>query len=100
MATTPLRRRMIEELILHNLSTQTQRNYIHHIAQFALHYNTSPDRLGLDEVRNFSCPHQFRRKRGRIAPAFPTTHPSRSQRRRPVPEAGSASRIFRGAKAF
>ena len=50
---TPLRRRMLEEMQLRNLSTETQRNYIHHIAQFAQHYKLSPDRLGLDEVRNY-----------------------------------------------
>jgi integrase/recombinase XerD len=51
--TTPLRQRMLEELKLRNLSAETQRNYIHHIAQFAKHYGLSPDRLGLDEVRNY-----------------------------------------------
>jgi integrase/recombinase XerD len=49
---TPLRQRMLDEMRLRNLSAETQRNYIHHIAGFALRYDISPDRLGLDEVRN------------------------------------------------
>jgi len=49
---TPLRQRMLDEMRLRNLSAETQRNYIHHIAEFALRYGISPDRLGLDEVRN------------------------------------------------
>ena len=50
---TPLRVRMIEEMRIRNLSCETQRNYIHHVAEFARHYNTSPMNLGLDEIRNF-----------------------------------------------
>lgn len=49
---TPLRQRMLDEMRLRNFSAETQRNYIHHIAEFALRYDISPDRLGLDEVRN------------------------------------------------
>jgi site-specific recombinase XerD len=43
---------MLDEMRLRNFSAETQRNYIHHIAEFALRYRLSPDRLGLDEVRN------------------------------------------------
>jgi integrase/recombinase XerD len=50
---TPLRQQMLDELKLRNLSAGTQRHYIHHITQFAKHYNISPERLGLDEVRNY-----------------------------------------------
>ena len=50
---TPLRQRMLQEMQVRNLSAATQRNYIHHIAKFAVHYDISPDRLGLDEVRNY-----------------------------------------------
>jgi integrase/recombinase XerD len=49
---TPLRQRMLDEMRLRNLSAETQRNYIHHVADFAFRYRLSPDRLGLDEVRN------------------------------------------------
>lgn len=50
---TPLRRRMFEDMQLRNFSAGTQRSYIHYIADFAKHYNVSPESLGLDEIRNY-----------------------------------------------
>jgi hypothetical protein len=47
----PLRRRMIEDMQVRNLSPATQRCYVHAVAKFAQHFNRSPDRLGLAEVR-------------------------------------------------
>jgi site-specific recombinase XerD len=44
---------MQDEMQLRNFSAATQRSYIHYIADFAKHYNTSPSHLGLDEVRNY-----------------------------------------------
>jgi len=48
---TPLRRRMIEDMQVRNLSPVTQRCYVHAVAKFARHFNRSPDRLGLAEIR-------------------------------------------------
>lgn len=50
---TPLRRRMFEDMQVLNFSATTQRSYIHYIADFAKHYNLSPERLGLDEIHNY-----------------------------------------------
>lgn len=50
---TPLRRRMLEDMQLRNFSAGTQRSYIHYVEQFARFYNMSPDRLGLDDIRNY-----------------------------------------------
>jgi integrase/recombinase XerD len=50
---TPLRQRMLQDMQLRNFSAGTQRSYIHYIAGFATHYGISPDRLGLDDVRNY-----------------------------------------------
>jgi integrase/recombinase XerD len=50
---TPLRRRMLDDMQLLNFSATTQRSYIHYIADFARHYKASPERLGLDEIRNY-----------------------------------------------
>lgn len=50
---TPLRRRMLEDMQLRNFSAGTQRSYIHYVADFAKFYSKSPDRLGLDDVRNY-----------------------------------------------
>jgi len=50
---TPLRRRMIEDMQVRNLSPVTQRCYVHAVAQFARHFNRSPDRLGLEDIRAY-----------------------------------------------
>jgi site-specific recombinase XerD len=49
----PLRRRMIEDMKIRNLSSTTQRCYVHAVAKFAQHFNRSPDRLGLAEIRSY-----------------------------------------------
>jgi integrase/recombinase XerD len=51
--TTPLRRRMFEDMQIRNFSAETQRSYIHYIAEYASHFNMSPDKLGLDDVRAY-----------------------------------------------
>ena len=54
MATTsPLRRRMIEDMMIRNLSRATQQSYIYAVARFSRHFNASPDRLGMEEVRAY-----------------------------------------------
>ncbi len=58
---TPLRQRMLQDMQLRNFSAGTQRSYIHYIAGFATHYGISPDRLGLDDVRNYQL-HLIERK--------------------------------------
>lgn len=50
---TPLRQRMLDDMRLRNLAEGTQRSYIHYIEDFARHYRTSPDKMGLEEVRNY-----------------------------------------------
>lgn len=50
---SPLRRRMIEDMTIRNLSPATQRSYVHAVAKFSRHFGRSPDRLGLEDVRAF-----------------------------------------------
>jgi integrase/recombinase XerD len=50
---SPLRRRMIEDMTVRNLSPATQRSYIHAVSKFSRHCGRSPDRLGLEDVRAF-----------------------------------------------
>src|SRR5215210_1741651 len=52
-AISPLRRRMIEDMTVRNLSPATQRSYVSAVAKFSRHFGCSPDRLGLEEVRAF-----------------------------------------------
>ena len=50
---SPLRRRMIEDMTIRNLSPATQRSYIHTVAKFSRFFGRSPDRLGLEDIRAF-----------------------------------------------
>ncbi len=50
---SPLRRRMIEDMTVRNLSPATQQSYIHAVAKFSRYFGRSPDRLGLEDVHAF-----------------------------------------------
>jgi integrase/recombinase XerD len=50
---TPLRQRFIEDMQLRNLAPTTQRSYIHYVADYALFYNTSPEKLDLEAIRQY-----------------------------------------------
>ena len=50
---TPLRQRMLEDMRLRNFSSETQRSYIHYIADFADYFRTPPDQLGPEAVREY-----------------------------------------------
>lgn len=50
---SPLRRRMIEDMTVRNLSPATQRSYVHAVAKFSRFFGRSPDRLDLEDVRTF-----------------------------------------------
>jgi integrase/recombinase XerD len=43
---TPLRRRMIEDMRIRNLSPHTQRAYVEQVSRFARHFGQPPERLG------------------------------------------------------
>ena len=50
---TPLRQRMIEDMQLRNLTPETQRNYVHHVAGFARYFDRSPEALDIEAVRQY-----------------------------------------------
>jgi len=50
---SPLRRRMIEDMSVRNLSPATQRSYVYAVAKFSRFFGRSPDRLGLEDVRTY-----------------------------------------------
>jgi integrase/recombinase XerD len=50
---TPLRQRYTEDMQLRGLAPTTQRSYLHYVSEFAKFYNTSPDRLDLEAVRQY-----------------------------------------------
>ena len=54
MATmSPLRRRMIEDMTVRNLSRSTQQSYNYAVAKFSRHFNCPPARLGMEDVRAY-----------------------------------------------
>jgi integrase/recombinase XerD len=48
---TPLRKRMLEDMRIRNLSVHTQLSYLQQVSSFANHYQVSPEELGLEQVR-------------------------------------------------
>lgn len=50
---SPLRRRMIEDMSVRNLSPATQRSYVHAVSKFSRFFGRSPDRLSLEDVRTY-----------------------------------------------
>ena len=50
---SPLRRRMIEDMTIRNLSPATQRSYLHAVAKLSRYFIRSPDKIGLEDVRTF-----------------------------------------------
>lgn len=50
---TPLRRRMIDDMTLRNLSPHTVEAYVRAVAQFAKHFGRSPELLSGDDARQY-----------------------------------------------
>jgi len=50
---SPLRRRMIYDMMVRNLSPATQQSYLYAVAKFSRHFGRSPDRLDLKEARAY-----------------------------------------------
>jgi integrase/recombinase XerD len=50
---SPLRRRMIEDMTVRNLSPATQRSYISGVSKFSRHFGRSREKLGIEDVRAF-----------------------------------------------
>jgi hypothetical protein len=51
LSMNPLRRCMIDDMQIRNLTLNTQRVYVAQVAEFACYFRKSPDRLGPDESR-------------------------------------------------
>ena len=50
---TALRRRMIEDMRVRNLSRNTQQLYVDRVAKFAQYFGRSPELLGPEDVRTY-----------------------------------------------
>jgi integrase/recombinase XerD len=51
-----LRRRMIEDMTVRNLSPATQRSYVHGVAQFGRFFGRSPDPTSSEQGRSIKDP--------------------------------------------
>jgi integrase/recombinase XerD len=50
---TPLRRRLLDDMTVRNLSPATQQSYVYAVAKFSRFFGVPPDRLGVEEVRAY-----------------------------------------------
>jgi integrase/recombinase XerD len=50
---SPLRQRMIDDMKIRNMSPNTQYIYISAVARFSAYHRRSPDKLGLEEIRDY-----------------------------------------------
>jgi integrase/recombinase XerD len=50
---SPLRRRMVEDMTVRNMSPATQRSYVSAVSKFSRYFGKSPERLSLEDVRAF-----------------------------------------------
>jgi integrase/recombinase XerD len=48
---TPLRQRMLHDMLIRNLAENTQKSYLLQVSSFARHFRRSPELLGPDEIR-------------------------------------------------
>jgi integrase/recombinase XerD len=64
---TPLRRRMIDDMTVRNLSPATQQSYVYAVAKFSRFFARSPDQLGVEEVRAYPIHLAACVSRGRIS---------------------------------
>jgi hypothetical protein len=45
--------RMIDDMAFHNISPNTQKVYAYAVANFARYHQQSPDKLGLEHIRDY-----------------------------------------------
>jgi site-specific recombinase XerD len=50
---SPLRQRMIDDMMVRNFAPNTMVCYLKQVSYFARHFGRSPDRLGPEEIRNY-----------------------------------------------
>jgi site-specific recombinase XerD len=50
---TPLRQRMIEDMVVRNLAPNTQESYVQQVSLFARYFRKSPNELGPEEIRSY-----------------------------------------------
>jgi hypothetical protein len=51
--TTPLRRRMIEDMTIRNMSPSAQKIYVRAVTNFSIYHGRSPDKFTSEDVRDY-----------------------------------------------
>ena len=51
--TSPLRQRMIDDITFRNMSPSTHKVYTYAVANFSTFHGRSPDKLGVEDVREY-----------------------------------------------
>ena len=50
---SPLRQRMIEDMVVRNFAPNTQESYLHQVSLFARYFHKPPEQLGPEEIRTY-----------------------------------------------
>lgn len=50
---SPLRQRMLDDMTVRNLSAQPQVSYVQYVSQLARYFHSSPEKLGVEDIRTF-----------------------------------------------
>ena len=50
---TPLRRRMIDAMVLRGFAARTQESYLSAVGQLALHHHSSPELLSDEQIQGY-----------------------------------------------
>jgi len=50
---TSLRQRMLDDMRIRNLSSETQTSYVNHVARFARYFRQAPEHLGPEDIRAY-----------------------------------------------
>jgi len=68
---TPLRQRMMDDMVIRNLADNTQSSYLLQVSSFATHFRRSPEALGPEEIRAWLV---YLREERKLAPT--SLHPA------------------------
>ena len=50
---SPVRQRMIDDMVFRNMSPNTHKVYIHAVAKFSAHFRRPPDKLTAEHIRDY-----------------------------------------------
>src|SRR5260370_6924182 len=72
---SPLRQRMIDDMIVRNFAPNTMYLYLKQVSYFAQYFGRSPQQLGAEEIRNYQIYLAKERKLSNSSPTVAATPP-------------------------